>query len=120
MKEDIRLVRHKGPTGEDKVCILINGKLSADLPYQVAKQVGSLMIGMARDIENDLEPEKQINDQAILMRAGAKIGLSNNVKVLAEAFKEAQWHTDLRRYMPSAPGIKSSEIVGTPTVTVGG
>lgn len=114
MKEEIKLIRH-----EDKVCILINGKLAADLPAEVALQMGAGLIAKGREIMNDRDPEKQIIDQAILMRAGIVIGLSDNPKVLSEALKEAQWHSGLRRYMPHATGIASSEVVGTPTVKRG-
>ena len=119
MKEAIRLVRHPDPSGEDKVCLLVNGKLVADLPYQVAMSLGLQLISLSKQIENDTDPERQILDQAILMRAGVNIGLSDNPDVLREAYKSAQWDKDLRRYMPNAPGIKSSEVVGIPTVTVG-
>ncbi len=114
MKEEIKLIRHG-----DRVCILINGKLSADLPAEVALQVGAGLIAHGRSIMNDRDPEKQIIDQAILNRAGIAIGLTDNPKVLKEAFKEAQWNTDLRKKMPHAKGIPSSEVVGTPTVTRG-
>ncbi len=119
MNESIRLVRHPGPTGEDKVCLLVNGQLTADLPKEVARALGIQLISMAKQIENDANPQKQIIDQAILMRAGVKLGLNNNPKLLAEAHKEAQWNGDLRRYMKNPQGIKSSEVVGTPTIIRG-
>lgn len=119
MKEEIRLVRHPGPAGEDKVCLLVNGTLVADLPYQVAIKLGAEMVGIGKSISNEIASPRQVMDQAILMRAGFRLGLTKNVSVLKQAFNDAQWDRNLRRYMPSAPGIKSCEAVGIPSISVG-
>ena len=113
MKEQIRLVRH-----DDKVCLLVNGQLVADLPQEVALALGANLISMAKQIENDLNPTL-INDQAILMRAGVPLGFTNDPKILRESFKEAQWDRGLRKAIPNAPGIESKEVVGTPIITRG-
>lgn len=114
-EEQIRLLAHNG-----QIVLLVNGRLTADFPPQVARQLAVALNAQAALIENDANPEKTINDQAILMRAGMKLGLTDNKKILKEAHKEAQWNGDLRRYMKgaNAPGIKTKEIVGTPTVAV--
>lgn len=119
MKESIRLVRQTGPTGEDRVCMLANGKLVADMPYQVAANLSIQLFSMAKQIENDLDPDKVIKDQAILMRAGSSIGLTANKLILGSAFQTAQHDRSLRRYMPNAQGIESCEAVGVPTISVG-
>ena len=119
MKEEINAIRHPSPNGEDKVCLIVNGKLVADLPYQVAMQFGKQLFGLGKLIENDSNIEKTIADQSVLMRAGAALGLTSNPKVLSEAHKEAQWNKDLRKYMPNAPGVPSKAILGIPTVKRG-
>jgi len=114
VKESIRFVRH-----DDKVLILINGVLTADLPWEIALKAGATLISLGKQIENDQNPEEIILDQAILMRAGVQLGLSDNVLIMRESFKEAQGNRDLRRYMPRAPGIESKAVVGTPTIRRG-
>lgn len=119
MKETIRAIRHAAPNGVERVCLLVNGQLVADLPAEVAERFGREMVSMARLIMNDANPQKAIADQAVFMRAGVPLGLTDNPKILAEAHKEAQYNRDLRRYMKRAPGISSREVVGIPTITTG-
>ncbi|NIB43802.1 hypothetical protein HBA55_29640 [Pseudomaricurvus alkylphenolicus] len=114
MKETIRLLRHN-----DQIVFLVNGQLTTSFGPEVAKVVARELVSLARQIENDANPERQIMDQAILMRAGINIGLNSNPKLLSEAHKEAQWNRDLRLAMKGAPGIPSNEVVGTPTVIRG-
>ena len=114
MKESIRSIINDDAK---QIVLLINGNLSASLPPQAAKQLAKVLLSQAALIENNENPNKQIIDQAILMRAGLNIGLSSNKKVLSEASKEAQWNRDLRRYMKAdAQSITSKEIFGLPTI----
>lgn len=63
-------------------------------------------------------PEQIIEDQAILMRKGAPIGLSDNPDIQKEARKEASWSRKLRRFIPFAKfgAIQSRERFGIPTI----
>lgn len=107
-------------TESGRIALLFDGRVIQGMdaiPRQAAEQIARVLLAQCRMIENNENPEKTIADQAILHRAGIPIGLTNNLKMLNEAHKEAQWNRDLRRYMPNAPGIKSSELVGIPTIT---
>lgn len=114
MKESIRTIIHNG-----KCVLLVNGRLTADLPPEAALQLAAALIQQARQIQNDQHNAASPIDQAILMRAGSKIGLTSNPKVIDEAYKEAQWNRDLRRYMPAAPSIQSREKFGIPLIRGG-
>jgi len=57
-----------------------------------------------------------IEDSAILLRAGAPIGLTDNPKALEEAKKMAAWDSRIRRYMGRVKGIASAEQVGKPVI----
>jgi hypothetical protein len=111
MKEAIRFIIHN-----ERIVMLINGKISADFPPEVAKSLSIALNQQALIIENEQRQRQNLTDQAILMRAGIPIGLGSNKKMLEEAHNEAQWNRELRRYMKNAPGIKSREIFGTPTI----
>ena len=107
-------------TEAGRIALLFDGRVIQGMdaiPRQAAEQIARVLLAQCRMIENNEHPEKTIADQAILHRAGIPIGLTNNLKILNEAHKEAQWNRNLRRYMPNAPGIKSSELVGIPTIT---
>lgn len=115
MKSSLRSIITEG----GGIALLFNGRVVPGmeaLPRQAAEQIARVLLAQCRMIENTENPEKTIADQAILHRAGIPIGLTNNLKILNAAHTEAQWNRDLRRYMPNAPGIKSAEMVGTPTI----
>lgn len=118
MKKEIRSI-----VSETGIALLFDGKVIPGmeaLPREAAEQLAKVLVAQCKVLENAENPQKTIRDQAILHRAGFNVGLTDNSKLLNEAHKEAQWDTDLRRYMKNAPGIKSSEIVGTPTIAGGG
>ncbi len=101
----------------DQIVMLVNGQLTTSFPPEVARQIARALLSQAAIIENNRNPQKQIMDQAILMRAGFKLGLNSNKKLLDEASKEAQWNSELRRYIKaSTASITSKEIFGTPTI----
>ncbi|MDX1497054.1 MAG: hypothetical protein R3352_05835 [Salinisphaeraceae bacterium] len=107
---------------EQGIALLFDGKVIQGMeaiPRQAAEQIARTLLAQCRILENAEDPQKTIMDQAILHRAGFAVGLTDNGKMLSEAHKEAQWNTELRRYMKGAPGIKTSEIVGTPTIAGG-
>ena len=97
-----------------RILLLNGGRLLLDLPWRGALDLGAALIQQARKDEEIANHEQVVRDQAILNRAGIRLGLVNDPHLQEEAMKEAAWNSDLRRYMPG--GIKSQEIVGTPTL----
>ena len=109
MADQIRIQREG-----TRVLVVKNGVLVADLEWQAALDLGRGLTQVAHRAEEYANAEQIIFDQAILTRAGAPFGLTNNPILLAEAGKEAAWNKYLRRYMPH--GIQSKGIVGTPAI----
>lgn len=105
----------------DRVQILIDGRLAADMPWQQALELSRAIHGQAKQAEAWAKASAIAKDQAILTRLGVPIGLSSDPRVIAEARKQAAWDRDLRRYIPQAraKGVGSAEIFGTPTITQG-
>lgn len=103
-------VRQEG----ESVILIVNGRAVAQMPPESALEVSRairIQAGKAREIG---EAERVINDQALLTRAGAPFGLTNNPKILDAAGREAAWDRNLRRRFPG--GIKSQSHVGSPTI----
>lgn len=103
-------VGHQG----SKVMILMDGKLY-EMPWEVAKEMGISLLSHAGSAEEFVQVNRIIEDGAILQRGGFPMGLTNNPKIQREIYKKAQWDTKLRKYMP-APGARSQEIFGAPTI----
>jgi hypothetical protein len=103
-------VRQEG----DRVLLLKNGVLIADLPWQAAIDLSGALRRKGVDAESHAKAERIIGDQALLIRSGAPFGLTSNPAMVREAVKEAQSNRMLRRYLPG--GIKSTAIVGQPTI----
>ena len=117
-REELRVIRCPRPGG-DRAVLLVNGRLTADFPPEVAVLFGRQLMSLGQQMLNDANPNNTIHDQAVLMRAGIPIGFSDNKKILSEAHNQAQHNRDLRRYMRNATGIPSKAIVGTPTLISG-
>jgi hypothetical protein len=98
----------------DRVLLLKNGVLIADMPYQTALELSRALHVKGKDAEAHAKAEQIIGDQALLIRSGAPFGLTRHPAMLHEAIKEAQSNRALRRYLPS--GIRSLAIVGSPTI----
>lgn len=96
------------------VLILADGKLVADMPWNVALKSANALHSVGKNAEEWDHAERIAQDQAILMRSGAPFGFSSHPKIIDEAIKRAAWDRDLRRYMPG--GIKSREVFGRPTI----
>lgn len=86
------------------------------IPWQAALEVAKAMTTVARAVEERAKAPQLVADQALLDRLGFPLGLSRNKDILDEAFKDAQYDPKLRRYLPNAVGIPSSEAVGTPSL----
>lgn len=97
-----------------RVLLIVDGKTILDMPWDATLEIAGYLYLQAKKAEEFAQATRIINDQAILTRAGFPIGLSNNPHILKEAAKEAAWNSRLRRYIP--PGVRSGEIVGTPTI----
>lgn len=97
-----------------KVVLSIDGRRIV-MPPEVALKLSQHLYHRAKKAEEYRDANRIIMDQAILQRAGAPLGLSLNRKIQEEARKEAQWNSDLRRYMPLR-GIEPRAIIGTPTI----
>jgi hypothetical protein len=98
----------------DRVLVLKNGVLIADMPWQAALELSAALRRKAKAAEECTAAEKIIADQALLIRVGAPFGLTRNWAMLKESVKKAVTNRNLRRYLPG--GIKSREVFGTPTI----
>lgn len=101
-----------------RVLLLIDGKRVEGMPHHAAMQLSRALAGVAKLADEWDQAERIVADQALLMRAGAPFGLSDNPKIIAEARKQAELDRDLRRYLPrpAIPAIASRETFGAPTI----
>lgn len=98
----------------NNVQILERGRLLIELPWKAADALAQAISAKARQAEELDKAQSIALDQALLLRAGVPIGLTNHPRIKAEAAKEAAWNRKLRRALPG--GVKSMEHVGTPNV----
>lgn len=98
----------------DRVLLILNGRLVASMPWQAAESLAKAIRIQAKSARNFAQRDRLIFDQAILMRTGFPVGLSDHPYILREAAKEAAWNSDLRRYIPPARagGIASQATFG--------
>lgn len=108
-------VRQEG----DHVLVIRNGQAILDLPYQAALDLAKALRIKGKAAEEIAKAEQVIFDEAILLRVGANIGLTNHPVILREAMKEAAWNSDLRRYIPPprAGGLESQAVFGKAQVS---
>ncbi len=102
-------IRQEGP----EVLLVIDGR-ALKMPWNVALDVSKALAIKARKAEEIAKAEGIIFDQALLIRTGAPLGLTDNPDIQKEAAKEAAHNGDLRRYLPG--GVKGAEQFGCPTV----
>lgn len=76
-----------------------DGQTLLDLPYGGALELAKVLHSQAKKAEQLAKINTVIDDQAILMRAGWPIALTNRPDALKIAGNEAAWNSDLRRYM---------------------
>lgn len=101
---------------EGKTVVLILDGRATEMPPQIARQLARALHAKAGRCEEVIEAERIAFDQAILMRAGATIGLTNRPEILRDAITAAGHDRRIRRYMPG--GIRAKAVFGTPTITV--
>lgn len=90
-------VIHEG----ERVKLIIDGKLVADLPPEAAIALGRALITKGRLAEEIVQRERVIKDQALLFRAGVGIPLIVNPALREEAGRVAAWDSELRRALPN-------------------
>lgn len=100
----------------DKVLLILDGRLVATMPWEAAQEFARGVMAKGKQAEEYAKAPQIITDQALLMRVGAKLGLTKNLRMLGDAKVLAE--TD-KRLRTSIPSIRSSEKVGTPRI-VGG
>jgi hypothetical protein len=100
-------------TNGNKVVFSLDGK-TVEIPWEHANEIARALFMKARQAEEEEKALGIIRDNAILLRAGVPIGLSDRKDIKNETIQTAKYDRDLRRYMPG--GIKSRELFGAPTI----
>lgn len=87
------------------ILMFLDGKLLFKTNYQEALEIAKGLMAVARIVEERVEAERIVFEQALLMRAKAPIGLisTQNPALMQRATLEAAWNSDLRRYLPFTP-----------------
>lgn len=98
----------------ERVIVLEEGKAVLNMPWEMALSVGKALVKRAKVAEERANALQVIKDQALLIRAGAPVGLTSNPEIQKEAVKEATHSRELRRALPG--GIRSQSVVGAPTI----
>src|SRR5262245_22639000 len=82
-----------------RVLGIANGKLVFDLEWSAAQAIGRAILSQAARAEEEAKALDIVADQALLLRAGVPLLLSDRQDIQQEASKEAAWNHDLRRYI---------------------
>lgn len=98
----------------DRVHLIVNGRIVADLPWNAALEVAQAIRAQAARAEEVAKREQVAYDHAIALRLGLPFGLAFNADIRKLGEQAAQFDRGLRRYLPG--GIRSQESVGTPSV----
>ena len=86
----------------------------AEVPSEKAREVGRAILQVAGLAAEWANAEEVARDNAILLRAGVPVGITNHQAILEEAKTIAVSDRELRRAMPG--GVKSREVFGTPSI----
>lgn len=97
------------------VILVVEGKRICDMPWQVSDQMATAFRQAARIAEERQKANKIIIADAALIRSGAPFALTNNPRIRDEAYKTAQWDSQVRRAMPMR-GAPSAKATGTPKI----
>jgi hypothetical protein len=108
-------VRAEGP---ELVVVFEPARILIRWPVAEWSKITAALHHAACRVETRQQAERVARDQAILLRANAGFGLTNDPVIQAEAKKIAEGDRDLRRYMPG--GVRAREQFGIPTVTIEG
>jgi hypothetical protein len=96
------------------VQVIQNGMLLMDLPWEQAKVLSRAIRAQAGRAEQNEKILKVVSDQAVLIRQGFPVALTNRPDVFKEAGNEAAHDRELRRSMPGS--IPSGVVFGNPAV----
>lgn len=88
-----------------------------DLEPNLALTLSKALHACSLLAEEQAKAEQIAFDSAILARAGAPFGLSNDPKIQDETKKEIAWNRTIRR--SALPGIESAEMFGVPSLILG-
>ena len=104
-----------------QVVVIRNGSTVFDMPWDAALQLAQAIYTQAKRAEELAKADAIAGDQAILLRLGVPLGLSDRPDIQHEAQKRAAWDSDLRRYIPlrrakGVGGIRSAAVFGTPRI----
>lgn len=106
--------------GAELVLVFEPGRFLIKWPVAEWSKISAALHHAARQVETWENAEKVARDQAILLRAGAGFGLTDDPAIQAEAKKVAEGDRDLRRYMPGGVRHQRREQFGTPKVAIDG
>jgi len=109
MKRGITVKQHKG-----SIVLELDGKYICDMPWDVAQDLARAVISVSKLAEEHEDAPRIIKQDAMLIRSGAPLSLTNNKKIREAAYQAAQWDRDLRQ-MP-IKGVPSPKEVGTPSL----
>ncbi len=112
MRQEIRVVQNGTSV------VIVAGGTSIQMPWQVAAELSAALRQVGKRSEEWESAQRIAADQAVLLRAGAPIGLTSNPLIQDEAAGLAAHDRGLRRYMPG--GVKGRAHVGIPRVIAGG
>lgn len=104
-----------------QVVVIRNGATVFDMPWDAALQLAQAIYTQAKRAEELAKADAIAGDQAVLLRLGVPLGLSDRPDIQQEAQKRAAWDSDLRRYIPlkrakGVGGIQSAAVFGTPRI----
>ncbi len=104
------------------VVVIHNGRTVLDMPWEAALAMAGAIYEQAKKAEELAKAEAISFDQAILLRLGVPIGLSDRQDIREESQKLAAWDSRLRIAIPlgrakGVSGVRSAEAVGTPSVS---
>lgn len=89
----------------DHVLLISDGVLLMDMPYQVAIEIGRLLIAQGKQAETHAKRDQVVLQQAMLMRLSLPFGFIPRTRpdLMHMAGNEAAWNTDLRRRIRERP-----------------
>lgn len=107
-----------------RVVVLHGGRAVLDMPWDGALELARAIHSQAKRAEELANADAIATDQAILLRLGVPIGLSDRQDIQQEAQNRAAWDSGLRRYIRGkrargVNGVRSAGVVGTPTISNG-
>lgn len=111
MKSRLRILQDA-----DHVLLLHDGRLIGRLPWQTAQALSGALRSVASQAEEWSVAERIAADQALLLRRGVPLGLTNSARIRAAADQLSQWDRSLRRIVPATRGISSKEAFGVPEI----